>query len=145
MIALACDHGGFFLMQDVKAYLDAKGFAYRDFGTHSAESCDYPDLAVSAAMSIVNGECGRGIFICGTGAGMAITANKVPGIRAAACSDCFTAEMIRSHNDANVLALGARITGAGLALKIVEIFLNTGFEGGKHARRVEKINTMDRH
>ena len=142
MIALACDHGGFELMQEVKKYLDAGGHAYKDFGTYSAESCDYPEIAACAARAVADGECGSGIFICGTGAGMAITANKIPGIRAAACYDCFTAEMSRRHNDANVLTLGARVTGAGLALKIVEMFLNTGFDGGRHRRRVDMINAL---
>ena len=143
MIALACDHGGFELMQEVKAYLDMSGIAYKDFGTYSAESCDYPDMAVSAARAIARGECDRGIFVCGTGAGMAITANKVSGIRAVPCSDCFMAEMIRRHNNANVLALGARITGTDLAFKIIEQFLTTGFDGGRHARRVDMINALD--
>ena len=130
-------------MRDVKEYLDAGGYKYKDFGTNSTESCDYPEIAVIAARAISGGECNRGIFICGTGAGMAIAANKMPGIRAASCSDCFTAEMIRLHNDANVLTLGARVTGAGLALKIVEIFLNTDFEGGRHGRRVDMLKALD--
>jgi len=144
MIALACDHGGFGLMSEIKAYLDENGFDYKDFGTYSAESCDYPEIAVVAARAVANGECGRGIFICGTGIGMSIVANKTPGIRAACCSDCFTAEMTRRHNDANVLALGARVTGAGLAIKITEVFLGTGFDGGRHQRRVDMINALDK-
>ena len=143
MIALACDHGGFELMRDVKSYLDSGDLAYRDFGTHSAESCDYPEIAIAASLAIAGGECDNGIFICGTGVGMAIAANKIPGIRAATCSDCFTAEMARRHNDANVLTLGARVTGAGLALKIVELFLNTAFDGGRHSRRVDMLNALD--
>ena len=143
MIALACDHGGFELMQKVKAYFDMSGVGYKDFGTYSEESCDYPDMALSAAGAIARGECSKGIFICGTGAGMAITANKVRGIRAVPCSDCFMAEMIRRHNDANVLTLGARVTGADLAIKIIDQFLTTGFDGGRHARRVEMINAID--
>ena len=144
MIALACDHGGFDLMREVKLWLDEKGLAYKDFGARSAESCDYPEYAGKAAASIANGECARGIFICGTGVGMSIAANKVAGIRAALCGDCFTAEMTRRHNDANVLALGARVTGAGLALKIIGIFLDTGFEGGgRHERRVAMLREMD--
>lgn len=144
MIALACDHGGYALMQEVKAYLSENGFKYRDFGTYSTESCDYPAIAVSAARAITRGECDRGIFVCGTGVGMSIVANKIKGIRAALCSDCFTAEMTRRHNDANVLALGGRVIGAGLALKITETFLNTGFEsGGRHSRRVDMISELD--
>ena len=145
MIALACDHGGFELMQDVKVFLGSGGYAYKDFGTDSTESCDYPDIAAIAARAVSSGECEKGIFICGTGAGMSIAANKIPGVRAALCSDCFTAEMTRRHNNANVLALGARVTGAGLALKIIEIFLNTGFEdGGRHRRRVDMLGELDR-
>ena len=142
-IALACDHGGFELMREVKSYLDLNGFEYKDFGTYSTDSCDYPEIAVTAARAIACGEYGRGILICGTGVGMAIAANKIPGIRAALCNECFTAEMSRRHNDANVLTLGARVTGAGLALKIVEVFLNTGFDGGRHLRRVEMLNALD--
>ena len=143
MIALACDHGGFELMKEVRAYLDDNGHDYKDFGTNSAQSCDYPEIAVRAATSISQGECDRGIFICGTGVGMAIVANKVPGVRAAPCSDCYTAEMVRRHNDANVLTLGARVMGLGLALMIVDLFLNTGFDGGRHSRRVDMIKALD--
>ena len=144
MIAVACDHGGFELMREVKAYLGERGLLYKDFGTFSTDSCDYPSIAVPAARAIANGECQRGIFICGTGIGISIAANKIPGIRAAVCSDSFTAEMTRAHNDANVLALGARVVGAGLALKIVETFLNTEFEGGRHSRRVDMIKELER-
>ena len=143
LIALACDHGGFVLMQEVKGFLDAGSHAYVDFGAYSEDSCDYPEIATSAAMAISNGECSRGIFICGTGIGMSIVANKTPGVRAACCTDCFTAEMSRRHNDANVLALGARVTGAGLALKIVDQFLNTSFDGGRHSRRVNLIKALE--
>ena len=145
MIALACDHGGFNLMVDVKSYLDEYGYLYKDFGTYSAESCDYPEIAIRAALAITGGECKRGIFICGTGVGMSIAANKVAGIRAALCSDCFTAEMTRRHNNANVLTLGARVTGPGLALKIIEAFLVNDFEGeGRHSRRVAMLDELDR-
>ena len=144
LIALACDHGGFALMRDIKAYLSENGLEYMDFGTGSAESCDYPEIAVRAARAISGGECDRGIFVCSTGAGMSIAANKVPGIRAALCTDCFTAEMTRRHNDANVLVLGGRVTGAGLACKIVNEFLITSFEtGGRHARRVAMLGELD--
>ena len=143
MIALACDHGGFELMVKVKDHLSLNGCGYMDFGTHSVESCDYHEIAVRAARSIADGECSSGIFICGTGAGTSIAANKVPGIRAVPCSDCFTAEMMRRHNDANVLALGARVVGTGLALKIVDQFLNTSFDGGRHEHRVEMIKSLE--
>ena len=144
MIALACDHGGFGLMSEIKAHLDAEGFEYKDFGTFSAESCDYPDYAVRAARAIACGDCDRGILVCGTGVGMSIAANKVPGIRAALCADCFTAEMTRRHNDANILALGGRVIGSGLALKIVDVFLGTEFEAGsRHSRRVEMLSELD--
>ena len=144
MIALACDHGGFELMQEVKKYLDANNIAYADFGTDSTESCDYPVFAIPAARAVSRGECEKGIFICVTGLGMAMTANKIPGVRAAPCTDCFSAEMTRRHNNANVLTLGARVIGSGLALKIVEVFLNTGFDGGRHSRRVDLINSLDK-
>lgn len=143
MIALACDHGGFELLREVRAYLDGRGLEYKDFGTYSPESCDYPETAARAARAVSSGECDRGIFICGTGVGMSIAANKIPGIRAALCSDCFTAEMARRHNDANVLAIGARVTGAGLALKIAETFLDAGFDGGRHGRRVAMLAGLD--
>ena len=143
MIALACDHGGFELMGLVKPFLDEAGFVYKDFGTFSADSCDYPEFAVLACRAIVSGECGRGILICGTGIGMSIAANKVPGIRAGLCHDVFTAGMCRAHNDANVLVLGARVLASDLALEIVRVFLDTGFEGGRHGRRVDLLNALD--
>ena len=143
MIALACDHGGFVLMQAVKKHLDELGLAYRDFGTWSEANCDYPDYAAPAARAVASGECDRGILICGTGIGIAIAANKIRGIRAATCSDCFSAEATRRHNDANMLAMGARVLGEGLALKIVDIFLTTPFEGGRHQRRIDKIAALE--
>ena len=139
MIALGCDHGGYALMQSVKKHLDELGLEYKDFGTYSTDSCDYPVYAKAAANAVASGECEKGILICGTGIGISIAANKVKGIRAALCSDCFSAEMTRRHNDANMLAMGARVLGEGLALKIVDIFLNTPFDGGRHARRVDMI------
>ena len=131
-------------MGEIKALLDEKGLEYKDFGTDSEKSVDYPDFAKPVATAVSDGECERGILVCGTGIGMSIAANKVPGIRAALCGDCFSAEMTRRHNDANILCLGARTTGAGLALKIAEIFLDTPFEGGRHATRVEKIMELER-
>ena len=144
MIALACDHGGFELMSKVKSRLDSKGLTYKDFGTYSADSCDYPEFAVRVARSVACGECDRGILICGTGIGMSIAANKIPGIRAALCSDLFTAGMARSHNDANILTLGARATDEALALDIIDKFLNTSFDsGGRHSRRVDMLDALD--
>ena len=139
MIALGCDHGGYALMQSVKKHLDEKGLEYKDFGTYSTDSCDYPVYAKAAAGAVASGECEKGILICGTGIGISIAANKVKGIRAALCSDCFSAEMTRRHNNANMLAMGARVLGEGLALQIVDIFLSTEFDGGRHARRVDMI------
>ena len=145
MIALACDHGGFELMSEVKSYLESAGLAFKDFGTYSTESCDYPEFSVVAALAVASGECDRGIFICGTGIGMSVTANKIPGIRAALCFDRYTAEMSRCHNDANVLTLGARVTDKVLALDIIEMFLKTEFDGsGRHGRRVAMINALDK-
>ena len=142
-LALGCDHGGFELMQKVKAHLDAKGIEYFDYGTYSTESCDYPIFAEAAANAVASGECDLGILICGTGIGISISANKVKGIRAALCSDCFSAEMTRRHNDANILCMGARVLGEGLALKIVDTFLDASFDGGRHAKRVALIHEIE--
>ena len=144
MIALACDHAGLGLKQDVMAHLEHIGKTYKDFGTFTEQSCDYPDYAVPAARAVSEGECESGIFICGTGVGMSIAANKAAGIRAALCRDLFTAEMTRLHNDANVLVLGARVTDKKLALEIIDIFLKTEFEGGRHADRVKKLNDLEK-
>lgn len=122
------------------AHLDARGLEYKDFGTYSDASCDYPIYGKAVAKAVASGECERGIVICGTGIGISITANKVPGIRAALCTDCFMAEATRQHNDANILALGGRVVGDGLALKIVDTFLDTPFsEGERHIRRIAQI------
>lgn len=139
MIALGSDHGGFALKEGVKAYLDSKGLAYRDFGTNSADSCDYPVFGRAAAEAVASGECHRGIVICTTGIGISIAANKVRGVRCALCSEPLSAEMCRRHNDANMLALGAGLVGPNLAERIVEVFLTTEFEGGRHARRVNLL------
>jgi ribose 5-phosphate isomerase B len=145
MIALACDHGGFELMKVVKEYLESGGFTFEDFGVFSPESCDYPTVAVPAAHAITEGVCDRGIFICGTGIGISIAANKIRGIRAALCTSCFMAEMARAHNDANVLALGGRVVDADLAIDIVETFLNADFSGDeRHLRRVGMISKLER-
>lgn len=140
MIAIGCDHGGFELKKKIMAHLDARGLEYKDFGTYSDASCDYPIYGKAVAKAVASGEYERGIVICGTGIGISITANKVPGIRAALCTDCFMAEATRQHNDANILALGGRVVGDGLALKIVDTFLDTPFsEGERHIRRIAQI------
>lgn len=140
MIALGCDHGGYELKQEVIAYLEKNKIEYKDFGCFSEESTDYPIYAKKVAHAVADGECEKGILICGTGIGISITANKIKGIRAALCSDCFSAEATRLHNDANILAMGARVLGAGLAVKIVDTFLNTPFSGDeRHARRISQI------
>jgi len=137
MIALGCDQGGYELMQEVKKHLVERGLEYKDFGTYSAESVDYPIYGKKLAYAVANGECERGILICGTGIGISITANKVKGIRAALCHDVFSAEATRLHNDANILAMGGRIVGPGLALMIVDKFLDTPFSNEeRHARRI---------
>ena len=143
MIAIGSDHGGFALKQEIMKHLEAAGYAYKDFGTYTADSCDYPVYGEAVARAVASGEFERGILICGTGIGISISANKVKGIRAALCGDCYSAEMTRRHNDANILALGARVLGPGLALKIVDTFLTTEFEGGRHARRVALISDIE--
>ena len=143
MIAIGSDHGGFHLKQEIMKHLDELGLAYHDYGTYTTDSCDYPIYGEAVARAVASGECERGILVCGTGIGIGIAANKVHGIRCATCSDCFCAEMCRRHNDANILALGERVTGVGLALKIVDTFLNAEFEGGRHARRVALIGQIE--
>ena len=124
--------------------MEEHGLSYKDYGTFSTDSCDYPDYARAVAESVLNKECDRGILICGTGIGISIAANRFPGIRAANCTDCFMAEATRQHNDANILALGARVVGPGLALKIVDTFLNTEFSNDpRHIRRIEKIEIRE--
>lgn len=143
MIALASDHGGFELKQTVIAHLDSLGLEYRDFGCYDTASCDYPDYAEPACLAVTSGEAEKGILICSTGIGISIAANKVNGIRAALCTNEYTAKYTRMHNDANVLCLGAKVTGSGVAEDIVDVFLNTAFEGGRHARRVAKIADIE--
>ena len=143
MIAIACDHGAVALKKEIEQMLDGMGLAYQDFGTDSSASVDYPVYAEKAARAVTSGECDRGILLCGTGLGMSLAANKVRGIRCALCGDCFSAEMSRRHNNANMLALGARVIGPELAKMITRIFLTTEFEGGRHARRVGMIDTLD--
>lgn len=143
MIALASDHAGYVLKEVVKKHFDEKGIAYKDFGTNTTESTDYALYAVPACKSIVAGECELGILICGTGIGMSMTANKMHGIRAAACSDYFSAKATRQHNNANVLCMGERVIGPGLMLELVDVFLNTEFEGGRHQRRIDQIMAVE--
>ena len=148
MIAIGCDHGGYALKQEILTLLDGMGLSYRDFGTYSTDSCDYPVYGETAARAVASGECDRGIVICTTGIGISIAANKVRGIRCALCTEPLAAEMARRHNDANMLALGAGLTGVNLAERIVETFLNTDFEGPReggerHAHRVELLNAIE--
>lgn len=142
-IALGCDHGGYELKQFIMKTLEKLGYEYEDFGCYSLESCDYPDFGAAAARAVAEGKCDRGIVICTTGIGISIAANKIKGIRCAHCADCLEAEMTRRHNDANMLAMGAGMVGPNLAERIVEVFLNTDFEGGRHARRVGEITAME--
>lgn len=140
MIALAADHGGYELKERVKKYLEENNLEYRDFGCYSKESCDYPDVIRPAAKAVADGECERGIVICTTGIGVSICANKLSGIRCALCTDPVTAKLTRLHNDANMLSIGAGVTGEFLALDIIEKFLNTPFSGDeRHKRRIQKI------
>lgn len=140
MIALGSDHGGYRLKQEIIQYLEKQKLEYKDYGCDSEESCDYPVYAKKVAEAIVSGECDRGILICGTGIGISIAANKVNGIRAALCHDTFSAQATREHNDANILALGARVVGSGLALKIVDTFLHTEFsDDERHKNRIRQI------
>lgn len=143
MLALGCDHGGYELMQEVKKHLEKKGVEYKDFGCDSTEAVDYPVYAKAVAKAVQAGVCEQGILICGTGIGISIAANKYKGIRAALCTDCFCAEATRQHNNANILALGGRVTGTGLALKIVDTFLETPFSNeARHIKRVEMIEPV---
>lgn len=143
MIVIAADHGGYLLKEEVKKHLDEKGVKYIDCGTFSTESVDYPDIARAACEKIVSGECELGLLFCGTGVGISIAANKIKGIRACCCSDTFSAKYTRMHNDANVLAMGGRVVGPGLACEMVDLFLSTKFEGGRHQRRVDKIKRLE--
>ncbi|MBQ8475073.1 MAG: ribose 5-phosphate isomerase B [Clostridia bacterium] len=142
-IAIACDHGGYELKKTVLEYLAANGYEAVDFGCYGNASVDYPDYAVPASKAVAGGECELGILICGTGIGMSLCANKVHGIRAACCSDTFSARMTRMHNDANILCIGARVVGAGLALDIIKLFLETEFEGDRHIARINKVMAIE--
>lgn len=142
-IALGCDHGGYELKEFIITVLNKLGYEHEDFGCYSTESCDYPDFGAAAARAVAEGKCDRGIVICTTGIGISITANKVKGIRCALCSESLSAEMTRRHNNANMLAMGAGMIGPNLAERIVETFLTTDFEGGRHARRVALISGVE--
>ncbi|WP_129599314.1 ribose 5-phosphate isomerase B [Anaerophilus nitritogenes] len=144
MIALGSDHGGYNLKETIKAYLEENNIPYKDFGTNSTESVDYPEFGQKVAEAIRSKECEKGIICCGTGIGISISANKVPGIRCAVVSDTFSAQMSREHNNANILALGERVIGQGLALEIVKIWLNTQFAGDRHQRRIDKITDIEK-
>ena len=143
MITIGSDHGGYSLKQEVMKHLTARGIEFKDYGTYTTDSCDYPVYGEAVAKAVVSGEADKGILICGTGIGISISANKVKGIRAALCGDCFSAEFTRRHNDANILAMGERVVGPGLACKIVDTFLDTEFEGGRHARRVAMLQDIE--
>jgi ribose 5-phosphate isomerase B len=142
-IVIAADHAGYALKEFLKEQLTKKGHIVEDMGTFSSDSTDYPDFAVKAAEAVVRGEFAVGIVICGTGIGVSITANKVPGIRAALCNELYSAQLAREHNNANVLAMGSRIVGTGLALRIAETFVSTSYSGGRHAQRLAKIQGLE--
>lgn len=142
-IGIGSDHGGFELKEDIKEYLTSKNIEFIDYGTNSLESVDYPDYGRAVAKSVMAGEVDKGIVICGTGIGISLAANKVRGIRCALCSETFSARMSRAHNNANMLAMGGRVIGKGIAFDIVEAFIETEFEGGRHEKRVEKIGEID--
>ncbi len=143
MIALASDHAGLPLKREIISLLEEMGLPYRDYGAYSEQSCDYAVYAQLAARAVASGACERGILCCGTGIGISMAANKVKGIRCACVSDCFSAKLTRLHNDANMLAMGARVVGPGLGRMIAEVFLTTGFEGGRHQRRVDQIMAIE--
>lgn len=142
-VVLGADHGGYELKEAIRIHLEAQGFKILDVGTHSKDSVDYPVYGFAVGDAVLKGEADLGIAICGTGQGISMTANKLPGIRCAVCSETFSARMAREHNNANVLALGGRVIGVGLALDIVDIFLKTEFAGGRHARRINLITEIE--
>ena len=143
MIALGCDHAGFALKEKMKKVIEDLGFEYKDFGCYDENSVDYPVIAKDVCKSVTSGESEKGILICGTGVGMSIAANKVKGIRASLCGDTFSAKFTRLHNDSNVLCMGARVIGEGIASEIVTTYLTTEFEGGRHERRVDLITALE--
>ena len=144
-IAIGCDHGALELKNTVKAHLEKRGFAVDDFGTYTAQSCDYPDFAAAAARAVALGDCDRGIVLCTTGIGVSIAANKIPGIRCALLSDIWSAKMTRLHNDTNMMALGAGVIGPSLALEIVDVWLDTEFSAeARHQRRIDKVMALEK-
>jgi len=142
MIAIGCDHAGFELKEEIRKYLESKNIEYKDYGCFSTESVDYPEYGVKVAKAVASGECEKGLLFCGTGVGISISANKVKGIRAVVCSEPYSAKLSRMHNDTNILALGARVVGVELAKMIVDIWLNTPFEGERHLRRIKMIDEL---
>lgn len=144
MIALASDHGGYALKETVKQHLTQRNIPFKDYGCFSEASVDYPDMAKLACDAVVAGECEKALLFCGTGIGISMAANKIKGIRAACCSDCFSAKYTRLHNDANALCLGGRVVGPGLAIELVDLFLDTPFEGGRHQGRIAKIHALEK-
>ncbi len=143
MIAIACDHGALALKEAVKAHLAARGLEFRDFGTFTPDSCDYPDFVAPAARAVASGECERGIVMCTTGIGVSIAANKIHGIRCALLADKMSARLTRAHNNTNMMALGAGVVGEMLALEIVDVWLDTPFDGGRHQRRIDKVMALE--
>lgn len=143
-VALGADHGGYDLKEEIRKHLEEKGYDILDLGTHSHDSVDYPRFGFAVGDAVINGKAELGIVVCGTGLGISMAANKVSGIRAAVCTETYSARMAREHNNANVLALGGRVTGVGLALDIVDVFVKTDFAGGRHARRVELITDIEK-
>ena len=143
MIAIGSDHAGYRLKEEIKKYFDEVGIAYRDVGTDSEQSTDYPIYGAAVGRAVASGDCEKGIAICGTGIGISMAANKIKGVRAACCSDYFSAKYTRLHNDANVLCFGERVVGVGLAIELVKVFLETEYEGGRHQRRVDMIAKLE--
>ena len=143
-IAIGSDHAGFSLKKEVMKHLEEKNIEFKDFGTYTEDSCDYPDYALKVAEEVAQKNFDFGILVCGTGIGISISANKVPGIRAAVCTDTFCAHACREHNNANILAMGGRVVGPGLAMDIVDTFLNAKFQGDRHQRRIDKITDIEK-
>ena len=143
-IALACDHGGYEMKEQIKTWLTELGYEYEDFGCHSTASCDYPEFAAAAARAVAGGSCEKGILVCTTGIGISIAANKIKGMRCAHCADCLQAQLTREHNDANMMAIGAGFTGPNMAKEMVKVFLTTAFSGGeRHVRRVNGVKALE--
>ena len=142
-VALAADHGGYELKEAIRKHLDEIGVADKDFGSYTGEACDYPDMAEAACRAVVAGECDKALLFCGTGVGISMSANKIHGIRACCCSDAFSAEYTRRHTDANARCMGGRVVGPGLGIYLVDLFLNTPFEGGRHQRRIDKMMALE--